>query len=697
MTVAVVDAYDLPTAEADLAFYRSYWGMPACTTANGCFRKLDQNGGTAYPTADPTGWGVEIALDLDMVSAACPYCNIVLIEADDSSYSNLGPAVDTAVSLGAVAVSNSYGGPEWSDESSFDSHYNHPGVAIVASTGDCGYHCASSGYNSVEYPAASQFVVAVGGTSLTPAANARGYSESAWSGAGSGCAAYEPKPSWQQDTGCSNRTEADVSAVADPQTGVWVRVNGGWGVYGGTSAAAPIIASVFALANGHGATPYPASNLYAGTAHLNDVVGGNNDIKWHSCTVTYLCNGVVGYDGPTGLGTPAGTIAFNDPKSSYVPLNPTRLLDTRIGMGLSGTFGSHVARTFAVAGGSSGVPGNATAVTGNLTVTAQTAVGYLYVGPVAMNYPTSSTLNFPLGDDRANAVTVALGSGGTLSVTYVANGSSATTHVVFDVTGYFTPDTTGATYIPLNPTRLLDTRDGTGLSGTFGSHVARTFAVSGGTSGVPGNATAVTGNLTVTGQTAVGYLYMGPVAMNYPTSSTLNFPLGDDRANAVTVALGSGGTLSVTYVANGSSATTHVVFDVTGYFTPGTSGAMYVPLNPTRLLDTRVGTGLSGVFGSHSARSFQVSGGTSGVPGNATAVTGNLTVTGQTALGYLYMGPVALNYPTSSTLNFPLGDDRANAVTVALGSGGTLSVTYVPNDSSATTHVVFDVTGYFVP
>jgi hypothetical protein len=165
----------------------------------------------------------------------------------------------------------------------------------------------------------------------------------------------------------------------------------------------------------------------------------------------------------------------------------------------------------------------------------------------------------------------------------------------------------------------------------------------------------------------------------------------------VTVALGSGGTLSVTYVANGSSATTHVVFDVTGYFTPGTSGTMYVPLSPTRLLDTRNATGLSGVFSTHVARTFAVSGGTSGVPGNATAVTGNLTVTAQTALGYLYMGPVATNYPTSSSLNFPLGDDRANAVTVALGSGGTLSVTYVANGSSATTHVVFDVTGYFKP
>jgi hypothetical protein len=330
-------------------------------------------------------------------------------------------------------------------------------------------------------------------------------------------------------------------------------------------------------------------------------------------------------------------------------------------------------------------------VTGNLTVTGQTAVGYLFMGPVPMNSPTSSTLNFPVGDDRANAVTVALGSGGTLSVTYATSSSSATTHVVFDVTGYFTPDTSGATYHAVNPTRLLDTRDGTGLSGVFTSHVARTFTV---TSVVPSTATAVTGNLTVTGQTDLGYLYMGPVATNSPTSSTLNFPVGDDRANAVAVALGSGGNLSVTYVANSLSATTHVVFDVTGYFTADTTGSYYVPLDPTRLLDTRNGAGLSGAFTSHQARTFIVTG---GVPATATAVTGNLTVTGQTAVGYLFMGPVPMNNPTSSTLNFPVGDDRANAVTVALGSGGTLSVTYASPNLSATTHVVFDVTGYFTP
>ncbi len=345
--------------------------------------------------------------------------------------------------------------------------------------------------------------------------------------------------------------------------------------------------------------------------------------------------------------------------------------------------------------GRGGVPANAIAVTGNLTVTAQTSNGYLFIGPVATNNPTSSTLNFPVRDDRANGVTVALGAGGTLSVTYVASAGTATAHVIFDVTGYFVPDTSGATYVALTPARILDTRNGTGLAGPSSSHVARSFAVAG-QGGVPANATAVTGNLTVTAQTSGGYLFVGPVATDNPTSSTLNFPVGDDRANGVTVALGSGGTLSVTYVASAGVATAHVIFDVTGYFVPGTSGSTYVPLNPARVVDSRNGTGLAGSSGSHVARSFTVAG-TGNVPPTATAVTGNLTVTGQTSNGYLFIGPVATNNPTSSTLNFPRGDDRANGVTAALGSGGTLSVTFVAPAPGPTTHVIFDATGYFQP
>jgi hypothetical protein len=252
--------------------------------------------------------------------------------------------------------------------------------------------------------------------------------------------------------------------------------------------------------------------------------------------------------------------------ATYVPLTPTRILDSRYGTGLSGAFSSHVARTFQVTG-QGGVPSGAVAVTGNLTVTQQTSLGFLFIGPAAQDNPTSSTLNFPVGDDRANAVTVALSGTGALSVTYAAPSLGPTAQVIFDVTGYFTPDSTGATYVPLTPTRILDSRYGTGLSGAFSSHVARTFQVTG-QGGVPSGAVAVTGNLTVTQQTSLGFLFIGPAAQDNPTSSTLNFPVGDDRANAVTVALSGTGALSVTYAAPSLGPTAQVIFDVTGYFTP---------------------------------------------------------------------------------------------------------------------------------
>jgi outer membrane protein assembly factor BamB len=394
------------------------------------------------------------------------------------------------------------------------------------------------------------------------------------------------------------------------------------------------------------------------------------------------------------VGTLAGITSVSvEAASTYHPLTPTRLLDTRSGTGLSGVFHSHVARTFQVTGGV--VPAAATAVTGNLTVTQQTSLGYLTIGPVAEDQPSTSTLNFPTADDRANAVTVALGTGGKLSITYAAPALGPTAQVIFDVTGYFTADSTGGTYHGLAPTRLLDTRFGTGLSGPFQSHLARTFSVAGGGGPVPANATAVTGTLTVTTQTSRGYLYVGPTAVNDPASSNLNFPLADDRANAVTVALGAGGTLSITYAAPTLGPTADVIFDVTGYFTPDATGARYTPLLPARILDSRIGAGLSGPFQSHVARTFQATG--SVVPGTATAVTGNVTVTQQNSRGFVFVGPDPANDPSSSSLNFPVGDDRACGVTVGLGGAGTLSATYAAPTLGKSAHLIFDVTGYFAP
>jgi subtilase family serine protease len=239
-TVAIVDAYDDPTAEADLGVYRSQYGLPACTTANGCFRKVNQTGGTKYPRTD-AGWATEISLDLDMVSAACPDCKILLVEASTNSFSNLGAAVNYAATQGVSAISNSYGG----SDSAPIAAYDHPGIAITASTGDGGY--------GVESPASFDSVVAVGGTSLKKASGTtRGWTESAWSGAGSGCSTKNAKPSWQTSvTQCSGKANADVSAVADPNTGAAVYDSvpysgqSGWFQVGGTSLAAPLIAATY--------------------------------------------------------------------------------------------------------------------------------------------------------------------------------------------------------------------------------------------------------------------------------------------------------------------------------------------------------------------------------------------------------------------------------------------------------------------
>ncbi len=299
-TVAIVDAYDAATLEADLGVYRSTYGLPACTTANGCFKKVGQTGTSTLPTKNAS-WGQETSLDVDMVSANCPNCKILVVEANSASFSDLAAAVNTAASMGAVAISNSYGGNESSSQSTYRSAYNHAGIAITASAGDSGYGAQS--------PATYGTLTAVGGTSLSTASNSRGWTETVWSGSGSGCSAYEAKPSWQHDTGCTKRMEADVAYDADPNTGVAVYDSTayqgykGWMVFGGTSVGAPAIAAIYGLA---GNTVSDASYGYAHTSSLFDVTSGSNG----TCSTAYFCKAGTGYDGPTGNGSPNGIGAF---------------------------------------------------------------------------------------------------------------------------------------------------------------------------------------------------------------------------------------------------------------------------------------------------------------------------------------------------------------------------------------------------
>lgn len=318
-TVAVVDAYDLLTAESDLATYRQRFGLAPCTTANGCFRKVDQLGGQAYPAAN-AGWAPEIALDIEMVSAACPGCNILLVEAASDHMQDIGTAVNTAVALGAKYVSSSYGANGSGLDTLDALYYDHPGVVITASSGDSGF----GSVNAAQFPASSPHVTAVGGTSLVPAAGTgRGWAETAWSGAGSGCSTYGTKPAWQHDSGCSTKTVADVSAVADPNTGVAGYTatpnssgQSGWLVFGGTSVSSPLIAGMYALAGAPAAGTYPAEYPYEHLSALNDVTSGSTG----TCSSAYLCTAGGGYDGPTGLGTPNGVSAFTAP--GVVPSPP---------------------------------------------------------------------------------------------------------------------------------------------------------------------------------------------------------------------------------------------------------------------------------------------------------------------------------------------------------------------------------------
>ena len=301
-TIAIVDAYGYPNAESDMNTYRAQYGLPACTSASGCFKKVSQTGTTNLPRAD-VNWDQEQALDLDMASAICPDCHILLVQAKTASFTDLMTAVDTAARTpGVVAISNSYGNTEFSSQGSYESHYNNPvaaGIAVTVSTGDSGY--------GTQFPASAHDVTAVGGTSLVKAATARGWAESAWNGAGSGCSAYTQKPTWQKDTGCARRVVADVSAVADPNTGVAVygpvtSRRSGWMVFGGTSASAPIIAATYSL----NTTAVSPGSEYGNVGSLFDVTSGSNG----SCGGTYLCTSGAGYDGPTGNGTPNGTTDF---------------------------------------------------------------------------------------------------------------------------------------------------------------------------------------------------------------------------------------------------------------------------------------------------------------------------------------------------------------------------------------------------
>ncbi len=310
--IALVDAYHYSTAYNDLTNYSNIYGIPVLPQCDGanpyvssnkpCFSQVNQLGGTSYPAVN-SGWALEAALDIESAHAMCQNCSILLVESNSASMSDLAAAENRAATLHATEISNSWGAKEFTGETTFDSAFNHPGIAITVSSGDGGYKAGA------QYPAAVKTITSVGGTRLTMLGTSY-VSESAWTGAGSGCSKFETKPSFQHDASCAKRAISDVSADADPFSGASVYdttgAYNGWYTVGGTSLSSPLIAGIFGLAGGVAGDSYGVSIPYTHTGSFHDVTSG----KTGNCGNGYICTAKAGYDGPTGLGTPNGLGGF---------------------------------------------------------------------------------------------------------------------------------------------------------------------------------------------------------------------------------------------------------------------------------------------------------------------------------------------------------------------------------------------------
>lgn len=314
-TVAIVDVGSDPNTAAQMSYYRSYFGLPPCSRASGCLREVAQDGSSTLPPTD-SGWVTEIALDVQAVSAICPTCHILLVDARSARSTDLGAAVQTAVRLGASYVSMSFGAPDGTQNATLNvKYYNAAGVTYVAAAGDSGYA------GGTMFPSSAGNVVAAGGTSAQLVSGH--WQQSAWAGTNSGCSSVGLLgsitglvQSLLSGSSCPDgRAVTDLSALADADTGILFYVGGGWYSGGGTSLAAPILTALYALAGNHTDPLAIYQNATAVPTAFVDITSGRNG----TCS-TALCVAGSGWDGPTGIGTPAGLAGLRPGGASATPL-----------------------------------------------------------------------------------------------------------------------------------------------------------------------------------------------------------------------------------------------------------------------------------------------------------------------------------------------------------------------------------------
>ena len=363
--------------------------------------------------------------------------------------------------------------------------------------------------------------------------------------------------------------------------------------------------------------------------------------------------------------------------ASYHPTTPARLVDTRSNLGVPGPVGANSTVTLTLP--TNRVPAGAVAVALNVTVTQPHNSGYLTVFPFGTTAPTASNLNFSGGQTIPNLVIAKIGSGNKVSF---RNGAAGTVQLIADLAGYFTSDTTGSSYHPKPPARLMDTRSNTGVAGPVGANSTVTLTLP--TNKVPAGSTAVALNVTATQPKSSGYITVFPFGAAAPTASNLNFVTGKTIPNLVIVQIGSGNKVSFK---NGGSNTVQLIADLAGYFTGDTTGSAYHPAKPVRLMDTRQG------FGAIAAQGIvNLILPASQVPAGTAAVTLNVTATQPTAGGYLTVYPFGSAVPTASNLNFSAAQTIPNLVMVQVGPGNKVSF---KNGSSGSVHLIADLAGAY--